>query len=861
MIPRLKKNIHHKAFYILILLVSIIFCLHLPTTAYAEETIPEGLKYSISDNEVTITGYDGLNSKLTVPELIEGYPVTSIGDRAFLNCTVLTDIVMPNSIRSIGSAALYGCSSLKSIILSSCLNNIGDSAFAGCSSLTQIILPESITTIRNNAFQNCTSLESINIPSNISRIWQATFYNCCALKEVHISQNVKCIEANSFANCISLSTVTIDYGVETIGNYAFSGCTSLAVISIPSSVTAIGQEAFSNCSNLSIVVLSDNITRISAYAFYDCVNLTNINIPVNLNTVGDYSFAGCSKLNNISLPTCVTSIGQYSFQNCISLKQIIIPNGMISIGKYAFQNCSGLTEIVFPNSVKSIGLGALSGCSSIERLQVPFVGKGCRTESDSEQFPIGYIFGEISYTGSIKTQQIYYGSGVSSLVNSTYYVPQSLKHITVTGGNILRGAFGNCSGLISITIPDTVSTIGSSAFSGCTKLEDIIIPESVNNIKDYGFYGCSSLTSITIPDSVTKIGEYAFYNCNNLKNAYYPGTQEQWDAISIEKNNNSLLAADLTVNYTIHDCIYNNWIISKQPTFTSLGEQYKVCSICGEIVTEPLEMLAGKVSHWNIVLEDDFKINFYLRVSEIIESTAKVRLMIGDEMLTYNISALEETEEGYYLLNAEVSAAQMNDYIVVMVMNGADIGSTATYSVKQYCDTILADDAQSQYHALVKEMLNYGAMAQVYFNYDADNLANTDITDVAGAEVPETTENLTVSDRIDSLNFYGASLVYREKIAVRYYFAGNVTGCTFSANGHTYTPIAKDAMYYIEIPDILPQNLDQQITLTVTDTEGNTLTVSYGPMNYIVRMNAKGSDDLKNLLKALYNYHLAAKAL
>ena len=88
-----------------------------------------------------------------------------------------------------------------------------------------------------------------------------------------------------------------------------------------------------------------------------------------------------------------------------------------------------------------------------------------------------------------------------------------------------------------------------------------------------------------------------------------------------------------------------------------------------------------------------------------------------------------------------------------------------------------------------------------------------------------------------------------------------MTGLTFTANGKPYTPIADGERYCIEIPDILPQNLDQQIPLTVTDTEGNTLTVSFGPMNYIVQMNAKADAALKNVLKALYNHHLAAKAL
>ncbi len=123
-------------------------------------------------------------------------------------------------------------------------------------------------------------------------------------------------------------------------------------------------------------------------------------------------------------------------------------------------------------------------------------------------------------------------------------------------------------------------------------------------------------------------------------------------------------------------------------------------------------------------------------------------------------------------------------------------------------------------------MLHYGAASQTYFNYNTDNLANS------GIEASEPAAD-----------------------------AAAVNACTFTANGKTYAPQLKDGLYYIEISDIFPQDLDKQITLTVTDAQGNILAVTYSPMNYIVRMNEKGSENLKNLLKALYNYHLAAKTL
>ena len=119
---------------------------------------------------------------------------------------------------------------------------------------------------------------------------------------------------------------------------------------------------------------------------------------------------------------------------------------------------------------------------------------------------------------------------------------------------------------------------------------------------------------------------------------------------------------------------------------------------------------------------------------------------------------------------------------------------------------------------------------------------------------------LTGNATSSTLDFYGASFLYQDKIGVRYYFTGDVSGCTFAVNDIVCTPVSKDGMHYIEFADIMPQNLMQGVTLIATDEAGNTLCVTYSPIDYIVRMHQKGGNDLQNLLQALYNYHLAAKA-
>jgi hypothetical protein len=262
--------------------------------------------------------------------------------------------------------------------------------------------------------------------------------------------------------------------------------------------------------------INQNTQVIYYKAFSDCSSLTNVTIPDGVTSIGGYAFSDCSSLTNVTIPDGVTSIGGYAFNNCISLTSITIPDSVVNIGNYAFCNCRSLTSITIPDSVTSIGIGAFEECGSLESITLPFVGDSVKKSTDINQNPFGYIFGTTSFKGTVATTQYYYGRSTSYTSNTTYYIPSSLKIVTITGGNILYGAFYNCSSLTSVTIGNSVTSIGSYAFYGCSGLTSITIGNSVTSIGSYAFVGCKSLTSITIPDSVTSIGNGAFSGCSSL---------------------------------------------------------------------------------------------------------------------------------------------------------------------------------------------------------------------------------------------------------------------------------------------------------------------------------------------------------
>ena len=304
-------------------------------------------------------------------ELKFGGDIKYIPEKAFISCTNLTWIDLPNTVTNISTSAFKGCSRLASITIPDKVTYIGFSAFEGCSSLTSITIPDKVTKIYYRAFYDCSSLTSVTIPDKVTEIGSSAFYGCSSLTSITIPDKVTEIGSYAFEGCSSLTSITIPDKVTEIGSSAFEGCSSLTSITIPDKVTEIGYAAFQNCSSLTSVTIPDSVTSIGNYAFKSCKSLTSVTIPDSVTSIGYSAFSYCSRLTSVTIGNSVTSIGNSAFDGCTSLTSVTIPNSVTSIGELAFYNCSSLTSVTIPESVTSIEYYAFAYCSSLTSVTIP----------------------------------------------------------------------------------------------------------------------------------------------------------------------------------------------------------------------------------------------------------------------------------------------------------------------------------------------------------------------------------------------------------------------------------------------------------------------------------------------------------
>lgn len=184
------------------------------------DTNTSTFSYSVINGRAEVIGWEGEPETLTIPDEINGVPVTAIRDNAFYKCSSLKQIFLPDTLLHMGHHCFYDCTSLEYAELPDSLVDIGMGCFSGCSAMTHISLPDSISIIPDSCFRDCTLLETVSIP-----------------------QNVTSIEKFAFSGCSSMTGVSLSGRLLNIGDYAFFDCKELKSIYLPKSVTELGRES------------------------------------------------------------------------------------------------------------------------------------------------------------------------------------------------------------------------------------------------------------------------------------------------------------------------------------------------------------------------------------------------------------------------------------------------------------------------------------------------------------------------------------------------------------------------------------------------------------------------------------------
>lgn len=211
-----------------------------------------GLEYSVNSDGITctITGIGTCKDVvLAIPEKIDGYKVTSIGESSFQGCGSLTSIDISDSVTSIGAFAFEKCSSLTSVKIGNGVTDIGFACFRGCSSLIDITV-----SIDNESYQS--------IDGNLYNLRGAAFMGGIMLQQYAIGKTD--------------TSFKIPDGVVRLGSSAFSDCDNLTSVIIGNEVTDTGTYVFSDCSNLTSVTIENGLTRLEEGTFFGCGSLTSI---------------------------------------------------------------------------------------------------------------------------------------------------------------------------------------------------------------------------------------------------------------------------------------------------------------------------------------------------------------------------------------------------------------------------------------------------------------------------------------------------------------------------------------------------------------------------------------------------------
>ncbi|MBP3673019.1 MAG: leucine-rich repeat protein [Oscillospiraceae bacterium] len=365
------------------------------------------------------------------------------------------------------------------------------------------------------------------------------------ITNVVIGEGVTKIGDYAFVYCSSLKTVSLPYGLVSIGERCFYGCSSLESITIPDSVTAIPDSCFRNCSKLETVHIGSGVTSIGSWVFYGCTSLTGFTVSESNEDYKAVDGVLLSKDGKTLLAYPLAKAGEYS-----------IPSGVETIQSGAF-SYSKVTSVTIPASVTTIEDETFDYCASLTQFVV-----------DGESSSFSAVDG-VLYTKDQTTLVVCPGGKGDVTVS---------EGVTIIGGR----AFQGCA-VASVTLPESLITIGEYAFYDCTSLSEIVLPAGVTSIDGRCFASCTALTTVSFHSAPT-IGRLAFYGCTGLTTL----------------NLYAVPTFDFTQYGTFYDCTLSNITVNLMcndeanvSTFTSAGFKAVTNTLHADSATDDDELCDG----------------------------------------------------------------------------------------------------------------------------------------------------------------------------------------------------------------------------------------------------------------------------
>lgn len=549
-------------------------------------------------NGVTCVGANAFWASTNLEAVSLPSSVTSIHDRAF-SYSGLTAFTIPEGVVSLGESVFEYCENLTSITIPASVTSMWGSAFSGCTNLTSIQVAngnmnyssaDGVLFDKNQSTlitYPCGLAGEYTIPNSVTSIGNYAFMYCSGLTNVTIPDSVTSIGFRAFDGCYELTDLTIPDHVTSIGDYAFDCCFSLTSITIPASVTSIGESAFEHCSNLAgFIVDSGNANYSSENGVLfnkgkttliacPCGLSNNYVIPASVTSIDPFAFKGC-RLTSLEIPTSVSTIDYGAFEDTLldhvdyggTIAQAKAINISLSNEnlKASVWHCTdgdwsaiiplaldvpvqvtvGAGETVyFYYSVKESGTYHFSSSGdfdTIGSLYDSWIAEDMRMAFDDNSGE-GQNFDVVRNLGETG-MRIYYGAEFSSgSTAGTFTVILTLEDPTVWSLSD--------DGVLTITGNGPMHKFGwvdAPWYSRRDEITSLVVSEGITTIGEASFNNCHNLTRVYLPDSLTFIEYGAFFSCSSLTDVYYAGTEEDWNDIYIDIENNCLTNAAVTYN-------------------------------------------------------------------------------------------------------------------------------------------------------------------------------------------------------------------------------------------------------------------------------------------------------------------------